>query len=1003
MSSRTHGPEPMSSGLRGRWRVLVRLCASLVLASAVSCAERAEREDAAAPAGPDAPPGPVAAGEPDRTRERDTGKEPAAEPDPAPADVTAPAPAAEPVPAPAERVPAVAGEVAFLPTPSGTIGAFLVSGPHEATRPDIEAGARAVEGDAWRLAVTRGSEKGVTLRSAGGRNVFYLYTSVQGRPDATSRTVSFASSGRITCWIGGVMAGTAEAYGRKGVRTADGRSTVPVLFRVDASRSVSAAVVAATLQTAPDTVVADRAVLTIADAGRERVARLVADSLDLRITPGMARRDDEVIAMLLRTGACPVVAGELVARLSLGGRSLGEFDVPSLERMARDPVTVRYRASLVGKSPYELRAEVGLDGEKFVSKSSQGHTLDGVLAMAGELERRARGGGGFESARAFARLQAEKARLALKRPGGVGAASAIGRDLAEAKRALDEAEAGRDFQRGLTGSFERAYVSEIDDSPQPYLAYVPTGCREGTGPWPMVVYLHGYVPSYDKDDWVNPDPNFNAVMESEGCILAVPFGRSNTDFLNVGEDDVLRVIDEMARDYPVDESRIYLYGYSMGGSGVWTLLGHYPGRFAAAVVLAGRSDYYLWHGLDRARVPPWKRHIIDADNPIDQAHNMVHVPVRVYHGDADYVVKTDQSKRMVARLKELGGTAELHWVRNGSHWSLFDAVMWSREPVAWVKKHVRPPAASTEFELTAFHPRYAAGWGAEVCGARRELEPMKLACARAQNGDVSLNVGNAECVAILPRLLGGRRPVLGRGFAITSADGTELGWNARHGEDGVAYYSDAWRRPGLRKTNKLCGPVKEAFRSPFVLVYGTAGDAGSDRTLRARAERFAKEWRDFAKGRPAVYADIEVNDEIMSGKNLVVFGESKSNSFIARVAGGLPIRWDRASADIGGTSHSLESRGMVFVYPNPLAPRRLAVFMSGLYWGDALPINHKWDFVPDFVVFEGRVDPLDRMDPVNEAVVAGFFDVDWRPRPELTFVRGRRGVPVPAPRAVGAD
>jgi poly(3-hydroxybutyrate) depolymerase len=983
MSSFMHRRAPVGCVARLRTECFVFVLATLV---AASCSEKVERD-----AGEEDEPIVAAApAEPIETQGSAGGDEDPANLQPAEPDTTTPG-------TPSLR-PAAGGELTFLPTPSRTIGAFLVSGPHAQPQADIEAGAAAVEGDRWKLVVVRGGEKGVSLRTSDQRKIFYLCLSLRGRADATSRTLAFVSSGRITCWIGGEMAGAAQAFARKSVRSGDGKDATRVLFRVDASRSLTAVVFAASLHTGPETVVSDSAVLTVADAGREGVARLVGHALDLRITPGLARRDDVVIAQVLRTGACPIVAGDVSVKVLMGERSLGQFDVSSLENLARAPVTVRYPASLVPESPYTLRAELALDGDPFVAVNSEGHTLDGVLRLAGELDRRAEEMKGFDSAAAFARLQSEKVRLAFGREGGPTDIAAIGRSLAEARRALDEAEAGRDFQAGLTGPLERAYTSEIDDSPQPYLAYIPTKCRPNTGPWPMVVYLHGYVPSYDKDAWLSPDPNFNAVMEAEGCILAVPFGRSNTDFLNVGEDDVLRVIDEMKRSYPVDDSRIYLYGYSMGGSGVWTMLGHYPDRFAAAIVLAGRSDYYLWHGLDRRRVPAWKRHIIDADNPIDQARNMVGVPVRVYHGDADYVVKTEQSKRMVARLKELGSTAELHWVRNGSHWSLFDAVMWSRAPVAWVKQHVRPKENTVEFSVTSYHLRYAGGWGARIIGPRRELEPFTLSCERSADG-TSLSVGNAESVAVLPRLLGGRRPVAGAGFSLASTDGAALSWNAQHGDDGVAYYTDAWRRPGLRKSATLCGPVKEAFRSPFAVVYGTKGPERLTRALRSNAERFAKEWRDYAKGRPAIYADVEITGEISAKRNLVMFGDSTNNAFIARVASALPVAWNQSSARIGDASFSLQSRGLVFIYPNPLATNRLVVYMSGLYWGSGLPVNHKWDFLPDFIVFENRVDDLDPMDPVNKAVVAGFFDVLWRPKSELTFVTG----PQPAVVAPAAD
>jgi poly(3-hydroxybutyrate) depolymerase len=874
--------------------------------------------------------------------------------------------------------------VQFLPTPAGTIGAFLVSGPYDGARTELESAGPVTEGDVWRLVVAKSGEKGIVLASDGERRFHYVYATLSGHARSTSRNISFVSSGTVACWLDGQKAVESRPYVRRDVRPDDGAGPVSLLLRVEASRGSVAVVVAASLALADGRSVLDLAQLSLADGGRERVAGLVSAAIEVTLTPLMAREGEDVLAQVLRVGAFPAVGGDLSTEIRIGDRTLGDAEIPSLTDLARKPIQVNFRATADLGATYKLSAVLSVDNEPLAQSTAVGYVEEGLVRLADDLEARASRIVGIPSASAYARLQAEKVRLCLARAGGPSDPKSLGNSLAEARRALDEAEAGRDFQAGMRGSLERAYVSEIDDSAQPYLVYIPDACRPGTGPWPMVVYLHGYVPSYNKDAWVRPDSNFNAVMEAEGCVLAIPFARSNTDFLNVGEDDVLDVIEEMKRAYPVDERRISLYGYSMGGSGVWTMLAHYPDRFSGAVVLAGRSDYYLWHGLDRSRVPAWKRHIIDADNPIDLVANFKHVPVRVYHGDADYVVKTAQSERMVAALKKLGANAEMHWVRNGSHWSLFDAVMWSRDPVAWVKDF-KTPETPPPFDLKTFHVRYARAWGVEARGFVRELDPIEFSLMRRGVNDTALETSNVDSVVVYPSLLGGRRLSMEAGFKVVGVDDTDLSWSGKAARDGVTYYSENWRRPGLRKSTALCGPVKEAYRSAFVLVYGTSGSKADTARLKGNAMRFASEWQEFAKGALAIRADIDVDAETMETKNVVLFGEPNSNVVISRVAARLPIEWDEASATIAGTPYSLAERGLVFVYPNPDAPERLAVFMSGLFWGGSLPINHKWDFVPDFIVFENTVDPFDRMDPVNKAVVAGFFDAGWGVAEHLIF------------------
>ncbi len=62
-------------------------------------------------------------------------------------------------------------------------------------------------------------------------------------------------------------------------------------------------------------------------------------------------------------------------------------------------------------------------------------------------------------------------------------------------------------------------------------------------------------------------------------------------------------------------------------------------------------------------------------------------------------------------------------------------------------------------------------------------------------------------------------------------------------------------------------------------------------------------------------------------------------------------------------------------YPSPFGEGRMIVIQSGIYWGAALPVNHKFDLLPDYIVFN---DTLDISDATNKAIAAGYFDNNWQ-------------------------
>jgi predicted peptidase len=94
---------------------------------------------------------------------------------------------------------------------------------------------------------------------------------------------------------------------------------------------------------------------------------------------------------------------------------------------------------------------------------------------------------------------------------------------------------------------------------------------------------------------------------------------------------VLRVVEQLKKDYRIDPKRLYLMGLSMGGFGTWDTVERHPEMFAAAVPICG--------GGDSKRVG-----------------EIAKLPVWVFHGEKDSVVPVRLSREMVEALKAAGGS-----------------------------------------------------------------------------------------------------------------------------------------------------------------------------------------------------------------------------------------------------------------------------------------------------------------------------------------------------------
>jgi pimeloyl-ACP methyl ester carboxylesterase len=227
-----------------------------------------------------------------------------------------------------------------------------------------------------------------------------------------------------------------------------------------------------------------------------------------------------------------------------------------------------------------------------------------------------------------------------------------------------------------------AYVSANDDSAQPFLRYLPPSWSPDR-PAPLLVFLHGYDPSMDElfDPYI---PDLCArIADRAGAVVAAPFGRANTDYQGIGEQDVLRVVDEMAGRFNIDRQRVVLFGWSMGGLGAWCLAARHPDRFNGVFVLSGRGDFYLWHGLQPADLPPWQRRLVDVQFATAWLPNVTNLTVLAAHGMRDNLIGFSQGRGMFERYTARNAHGIFLGFPEDGH-GVFDSVLLHPRTLPWL-------------------------------------------------------------------------------------------------------------------------------------------------------------------------------------------------------------------------------------------------------------------------------------------------------------------------------
>ncbi|MDZ7815045.1 MAG: prolyl oligopeptidase family serine peptidase [Planctomycetota bacterium] len=461
--------------------------------------------------------------------------------------------------------------------------------------------------------------------------------------------------------------------------------------------------------------------------------------------------------------------------------------------------------------------------------------------------------------------------------------------------------------------------------------------------------LHGYVPSYTIAQWGEAITEFVNNLYDMGAIGFQPFGRSNTDFQTVGESDILRIRQLAIDEYGADPRRIHLVGISMGGMGVWSLGGRYPDLFSSLSPCAGRTDYYYWKKLSPSELPRYKNVLIKSWNPVDRLANFRGQKMFIYHGREDLTVDVEHSHRISALFDKSGIAHELHLLE-GSHTAAFEVAK-SREFLERLEGQMHQSAAS--ITLKAYLPSYAKRAWLSVPLIKNYSNPVR-AEGKVVGPDIEIDVENALSVRISPW-----PGLLSPGQTVNVTVNGHQHRGLELTPDGIEIPLEQVPDTEYVKTPEMCGPVWQVTMRPFALVY-------YDYVTRNRAEAFAGWWRDFAKGECRMFSTDELTPELEKAFDLVLLGDSSRNPYVASIADKLPMKATETHFVLpNGKKYDRSNRGMMVLYPNPRAKDRMVLWCPGQLWGLRLPVNHKFDYVPDYMVFS----PPDDMEEEEDTVL----------------------------------
>jgi poly(3-hydroxybutyrate) depolymerase len=548
-------------------------------------------------------------------------------------------------------------------------------------------------------------------------------------------------------------------------------------------------------------------------------------------------------------------------------------------------------------------------------------------------------------------------------------------------------ERGTDPYAARTGPMRRAYVSPLDGELAEFGLYVPPSYRPGTKrSWPLVVGLHGlngrpmamvrYLFGFDdpkkENDWedrhVGPLPPLDA-------FVITPHGHGNTMYRDQGEGDVMRVLDWALMNYPIDPDRVTITGMSMGGIGSAAIAFRHPDRFAAAEPLCGYHSYFVRRDIAGHPIRPWEKLLAEERSNAFWADNGKYLPLFIVHGTLD---QPEENSGVLIKKYDALGYSVLHEHPLLGH-NVWQTTYEGFKGIDWLLPH-RREAHPAEVSFRTVRLRD----GGDAWVHVDELDAPDVW------GEVKARVLPHGIVQGTTRGVGAlhfdRDPSLTdpRGPLTVTLDGATLRFDADEPafihKEGSVWVAGAATHVGLWKRGEVTGPLRDAYQTPLLFVYG----AEDPSQTRANLE-VARAWALVGSGIAVAYPVIsdaeffERGEPLANNRALFLVGSAKTNRVLRALEPDLPIRIDGNAVVMGGDRFEGRELGAAFVRPNPRRPDRYLVVVEGADAAGTWRSLSLPSLLPDFIVYDAGVAPSRGQMLLGSGSVraGGFFGNDW--------------------------
>lgn len=532
------------------------------------------------------------------------------------------------------------------------------------------------------------------------------------------------------------------------------------------------------------------------------------------------------------------------------------------------------------------------------------------------------------------------------------------------------------------------YVSEIDGSVQPYGLYIPEGYDpNGTKKWRIDTWFHGRGETLSEINFIDSSQRSGGQFARPDLFVVNLYGRYCNANKLAGETDTFEALKDIKKRYKIDDDRIVVRGFSMGGAAAWHFAAHFASDWAAAAPGAGFSetpDFLKVYQNEKLTPTPWEVKLWQIyDCPV-YAPNLANVPIVAYSGEIDS--QKQAADVMVKAMHEVG--LELPHIigPKTGHAYHKDSVPLINDFVdkAAAKGRDRMPKKVRLATPTLKYNRQA--W-VTVDSLAHHWDRATVDAEVADDHTVSVKTNGVTGLTL--DMPAGLAPLATSGTPSIVIDGQKLNgpkvasdrsWTVHLTKSASGWKVSKGISPNaLVKRHDLQGPIDDAFMESFMIVRptGTPIAPGVSKWVDAELQHSITQWRSQFRGEPRIKNDVDITDADLAAHNLVLWGDPGSNRILAKIANKLPIRWNKDAVVVGKQTFPASTHAPVLIYPNPLNPKHYVVLNSGVTYREYDYLNNARQVpkLPDWAIVDTTTPPNSRY--TGKIVTADFFGERW--------------------------